>query len=107
MAAFDAAEGWPEELSRGAIDALRTALANAVRAVPLRSLTESDVPLRDALDALCREAREKGVVPDALLASLKALWAATVADQPIIGRRRDEALKELVSRCVRAYYDRT
>jgi hypothetical protein len=88
------------ELVGPALDRLRVAADAAHGSQP------NDAVLSDAVCEVAREARARGVTPERLLVSLKAVWAESAAAHPGSDRRAHaERFEQLVPRCIRAYFE--
>lgn len=87
------------ELVGPALDRLRMAADAALESHP------DDAVLCDAVCAVARDARARGVPPERLLVSLKAVWAESAAAHPGADRRAHaERFEQLVPQCIRAYF---
>jgi hypothetical protein len=98
MMAFDRMGSFPS-LDPATINAVRAALTQSVA---LGSHTEE---LREALCTVAREARDKGIHPEPLLATLKEIWHSlpSVASSTS-SAAKTALLQDLISRCIQEYY---
>jgi hypothetical protein len=88
------------ELVGPALDRLRAAADAALESHVDEAL------LGDAACAVAREARARGVPPERLLVSIKAVWAESAAAHPGADRRAHaERLELAVRQCIRAYFE--
>lgn len=80
------------------LDTLRTALAGHARGEPV-----SDA-MCDALRAVSRDARARGITAERLLIDFKLLWYALPEVRTLRPQQQSDGLAELVTLCIREYY---
>lgn len=96
--AFDSSHTPPNRLNDATLELVRNALS--------AYLDRSDGDgLQSALAIMSSEAREKDVLPEQLLVTLKDLWGALpevrqIADQ----REKTQLLQRVVTVCIKEYY---
>jgi ActR/RegA family two-component response regulator len=89
----------PAALSTQTIEAVRIAIVNYI-ATP----SQSD-HLRDALQKMAAEAREKTVLPEQLLVVLKDIWYSLPGVQEMSDTTEQvRLLQRAVTMCIREYY---
>jgi hypothetical protein len=100
MMAYDSGHLPPRRLDEATLEAVRATL----RAY----LTDSSDPgaLQRALLRLSTEAREKDILAEQLLVTLKEVWASLPAVRAMIDTTEQlHLLQRVVTMCIREYYD--
>lgn len=98
MMAFDSSHTPPNRLNDATLELARNALSAYLRSSDLHGL-------QSALTIMSSEAREKDVLPEQLLVTLKDLWGSLpevrqIADQ----REKTQMLQRVVTICIKEYY---
>ncbi len=99
MMAHDSSPTPPAGLAEDTVSAVRTALAQYLRA------PGSPTELRAALNRMADEARTKAILPEHLLITLKHLWAS-LPEVRAVGNADEQTrmLQRVVTMCIREYY---
>jgi hypothetical protein len=100
--AFDPRSDRPDgrALSDGSTSLLRQAVTSR-----LNDPAAPETELREALHVVAAEARARGLRPEELVITLKALFDATTVDVAPHGAEEGRKLREwIVATCIRAYY---
>jgi hypothetical protein len=90
----------PQVFSAGAETQLRDALTNYVSTWD----DERHALLRAALERLCTEAHERGLGPEKMLVTVKAIWAAIPDRMRLDSDRTRVVFDRLLGHCLDAYY---
>ena len=98
MMAHDSSPG-PVALEAETLDAVRKALINYVDA------PSQPTPLRDALQRMAGEARDKAMLPEQVLIVLKDIWYTLPGVQAITDANEQvKLLQRVVTICIKEYY---
>jgi hypothetical protein len=98
MMAHDSSPG-PVSLEAETVDAVRKALINYLDA------PSKPIALREALQRMAGEAREKTMLPEQLLIVLKDIWYSLPGVQAITDPNEQvRLLQRVVTMCIKEYY---
>jgi hypothetical protein len=100
MMAHDSSSPPPAALDAATLDAVRTAIV-----VYLDAPGSHGVRLRDALTHMASEARDKAILPEQLLVTLKDIWYGLPTIRRIAEPRDQvQMLQRIVTMCIQEYY---
>ena len=99
MMAYDSSQTPPSRLDQETIDAVRAALRQYL------AENASSPSLQKALVRLAAEAREKGILPEQLLITLKDVWNGLPEVRAISETSEQVRLQQrVVTMCIKEYY---
>lgn len=102
----DPVPGTASSSPRGAGETETWLIDEVARAVTAHRANDEGA-MREALEALCADARRAGMPIERVLVLLKQMWQARTADVPLRAGPTDDRLARLVSTCIAMYYNRS